>query len=161
MIQLGGRRKWVRKERAGTASPSTGEWGFLPSRNGDLEVAMDLEVLQEGRRWAFERPWSCERTNSGCEHLDFPQPFPFTYRTLGSLVCAAELCDWGEPCKRPTGVMKCRSSEPHLWSHDLISLCACTVIPSLITESHRPSPGNLSHPVCGMDLFWGEVTAVQ
>lgn len=44
--------------------------------------------------------WSCERTSSGRECLDFPQPFMLC-RTLGNLVC-----DWGEPCKSQTGVYK-------------------------------------------------------
>lgn len=56
------------------------------------------------------------------ECLDFPEPSPFMlYRTLGNLVFAAEVCEWGELCKHRTGVAKCWSSEPHLWSHNLIS----------------------------------------
>lgn len=53
------------------------------------------------------------------------------YRALGNLVC-----DWGNLVLE----RKCWRSEPHLWSHNLISWCAYTVIPSLITESHAPFP---------------------
>lgn len=124
--------------------------------------------------WRWQHTWKCcRKAGNGplrglgavrgltldVSALIFPNPSHLC--CTEHLVCAAEVCDWGEPCKHQTGVMKCWSSEPHLWSHDLISLCACTVIPSLATESHCPSPGKLSHPVCGMGLFWGEVTAVQ
>lgn len=60
MSLLGGRRKWVRKEGAGTAQPQHRRMGALViPNNRDLEVATDFQPWKCCRKaeQAGERPW--------------------------------------------------------------------------------------------------------